>query len=261
MRLLFFRHGDPNYEIDGLTAQGRIEAQLLSRQIRTFGIDEVYVSPLGRAAETAEYSLKELGVTATTLDWLKEFPALFDPNIANEKTREAFKNEIRRDPVSGEYSRRIVWDIMPSYYCDHPELFDASAWRSSELAAASDAVMVYDNIVREFDSFLSEHGYDRNGSIYSTQKGNDKVLAFFCHFGVTCVLLSHLWNVSPFVLLQSLAMAPASVTEVVTEEREKGIVIFRTLRVGDITHLTLGGEKPSFSARFCERFENEDERH
>ena len=73
--------------------------------------------------------------------------------------------------------------------------------------------------------------------------------------------MSYIWNVSPFVTLQNLAMAPTSVTELVTEEREKGIAIFRTLRTGDITHLTMGDEQPSFSARFCERFENEDERH
>ena len=60
---------------------------------------------------------------------------------------------------------------------------------------------------------------------------------------------------------QYTALAPTSVTEVVSEEREKGIGTFRTLRAGEITHLRIGGEEPSFSARFCERFENEDERH
>ena len=45
------------------------------------------------------------------------------------------------------------------------------------------------------------------------------------------------------------------------EEREKGIATFRTLRAGDISHLRIGNEEPSFSARFCERYENMDERH
>ncbi len=40
-----------------------------------------------------------------------------------------------------------------------------------------------------------------------------------------------------------------------------GIAIFRTLRAGEITHLRIGEEEPSFSARFCERYENMDERH
>ena len=63
------------------------------------------------------------------------------------------------------------------------------------------------------------------------------------------------------VPLQFLCIAPSAVTVVVTEEREKGIATFRTSRVGDISHLNLIGEKPSFSARFCEVFENENERH
>ena len=260
MRLLFFRHADPDYVIDGLTDKGKIEAKLLADQIRSFGIDEVYESPLGRAKDTASFSLKELGLPVTTFDWLMEFPALFDPNKASEETRSAYKNELKKNDEE-VYEKRIVWDMMPSYYLGHPELFDKDAWRDSDLIKASNAVSVYDNVIKNFDVFLEDHGYKRDGDIYRVTESSDKTIALFCHFGITCVMLSHLWNVSPFVPLQFLAMAPTSVTEVVTEEREKGIAIFRTLRIGDITHLTMGGEKPSFSARFCERFENEGERH
>ncbi len=261
MRLLFFRHGDPDYVIDGLTDKGNIEARLLADRIKTFGIDEVYQSPLGRARATADHSLKELSLPVTTCEWLQEFPALFDGNSADEETRKAYKNELKKDVSTGAYEKRIVWDMMPSYYCNHPELFDPKAWRESDIAKASDVVSVYDNIIENFDKFLEEHGYKRNGEIYEAVNSNNNTIALFCHFGVTCVMLSHLWNVSPFMPLQFLAMAPTSVTEVVSEEREKGIAIFRTLRIGDITHLTMGGEEPSFSARFCERFENEWERH
>ena len=83
----------------------------------------------------------------------------------------------------------------------------------------------------------------------------------FCHFGISCVLLSHLWNVSPFVLWHSLVLAPTSVSEVTTEEREKGIAYFRGQRLGDISHLYMGKEQPSFAARFCQTYGSEDERH
>ena len=42
MKLLFIRHGDPNYEKDALTEKGKKEAMLLSNVIDTFGIDDVY---------------------------------------------------------------------------------------------------------------------------------------------------------------------------------------------------------------------------
>lgn len=260
MRIFFFRHGDPDYVKDGLTGKGRIEAELLAEQISSFKIDEAYVSPLGRAKETADYSLKKLGMEAEVLDWLKEFPAAVDPNLCSAEARMAYKNELKMD-AAGKYEKRIVWDMLPSYYADHPELFDVNKWRESDMAEFSDVVPVYDSIISSFDSFLEDHGYQRNGSVYKVLNGNEKTIAFFCHFGITCVMLSRFWNVSPFLTLQSLAMAPTSLTEVVTEEREKGIAIFRTLRIGDITHLTIGHEPPSFSARFCERFENDNERH
>ena len=260
MRLLFFRHGDPDYVSDSLTEKGKTEASLLAGQIRDFSIDEVFVSPLGRAQATAEYSLKELGMKAETLDWLKEFPALFDPNLASDETNRAYISELKKDET-GRYEKRIVWDMIPAYYADHPELFDLNGFRSSEIAQASDLVDVYDSVTGSFDKLLKDHGYERDGNIYKVLSGNDRTLAFFCHFGITCVLLSRLWNVSPFVPLQFLAMAPTSVTEVVTEERERGIATFRTLRIGDITHLNMGKEPPSFSARFCEMYENRHQRH
>ena len=260
MRLLFIRHGDPDYVNDTLTQQGRIEAKLLSDVIGDFGIDEVYVSPLGRAADTAEYSLKVLGKEAVTLEWLREFPAEFDPNVS-EKARKAFETELQIDEATGLYRKRILWDVLPSYFGQHPELFDRNAFLDSELAKSSNLVEKYRFVSDSFDQFLEDYGYERDGDIFRVKEGNSKTIAFFCHFGITAVLLSRLWNVSPFVTLQSLAMAPTSVTEVVTEERQRSIATFRTLRIGDISHLTNAGVGPSFSARFCERFENEDERH
>ena len=74
-------------------------------------------------------------------------------------------------------------------------------------------------------------------------------------------MLSHLFNMSPVALLQHYAAAPTSVTTVYTEEREEGIASFRCASYGDISHLYAAHEPPSFSARFCETFANQDERH
>ena len=97
MRLLFYRHGDPDYAIDGLTDKGKREAELLAEHIRSMNIDDIYVSPLGRAQATAEYSLKASGKEAVTCEWLQEFPALFDANEADDKTRKAYPNELKLD--------------------------------------------------------------------------------------------------------------------------------------------------------------------
>ena len=73
MKLLIIRHGDPDYSIDSLTEKGHREAELLSTRIAPMDIAAYYVSPLGRAQATVEYTLKKCGRTAETLDWLHEF--------------------------------------------------------------------------------------------------------------------------------------------------------------------------------------------
>ncbi len=271
MRLVFIRHGDPDYDHDTLTKKGRREAALLAAWLKDTlpqqrgRIGAVFQSPLGRAQDTAAYVTEALAASGicpevTTLDWLQEFQARFDPNLS-ETARTAYTNELKKDPGTGLYKKRILWDILPSYYGSHPEIFNMDCWRTSELVRCSDMAERYDEAVSSFDRLIAGHGYERDGCIYRVREGNDDILLFFCHFAISAVLLSHLWNISPFTALQFFAAAPTSVTEVVTEEREKGIACFRTLRYGDITHLGIGGEEPSFSARFCEMYENADERH
>jgi probable phosphoglycerate mutase len=95
LRIIIIRHGDPDYEHDSLTPRGDTEAKLLADIIDRYNIDHFYVSPLGRAQRTASFSLEKLGKTATTLDWLKEFP----PRI------------LRPD---GNGRRMIAWDWRPA---------------------------------------------------------------------------------------------------------------------------------------------------
>ena len=111
------------------------------------------------------------------------------------------------------------------------------------------------------DGVLAEYGYRREGNVYRAERPNEQTLVFFCHFGVTCVMLSHFLGVSPMVLWHGTMAAPSSVTALVTEERREGTAILRMLSFGDTAHLTAAGENPAFSGRFCERYTNWDQRH
>ena len=82
----------------------------------------------------------------------------------------------------------------------------------------------------------------------------------YCHFGVECVLLGHLLGISPMILWHGMCAAPSSVTTLVTEERREGTACFRMTSFGDISHLYAGEEEPSFAARFCESYQNSEER-
>ena len=66
MKILFIRHGDPDYEHDTLTERGFEEAEILSEYLKSLLIKAFYVSPLGRAQATAAPTLRKMGMTATT---------------------------------------------------------------------------------------------------------------------------------------------------------------------------------------------------
>mgnify|MGYP003231748075 CR=1 FL=1 len=57
MRLLIVRHGDPDYSIDSLTEKGWKEAEYLSERLSKLDVKDFYVSPLGRAKDTARMLL------------------------------------------------------------------------------------------------------------------------------------------------------------------------------------------------------------
>ena len=78
MKLLIVRHGDPDYTIDSLTEKGWEEVEFLSEKLSKLDIKDFYVSPLGRAKDTASLTLKKMNRTATECDWLREFDVLID---------------------------------------------------------------------------------------------------------------------------------------------------------------------------------------
>ena len=291
MRLLFIRHAEPDYSTDTLTEKGRREAALLAQAAPSLQMDHCFVSPLGRAQETASYCMKAVGMNAKTLDWLEEFDAPVDlnrtpellaayPNVKPEppagtpvkpSTESEAKGFPRGDtPGKGEsltpgmYRLRRPWDIGQIYYAEHPELMDPFGWRSSEIYLKSEMPTRYDQVVNAFNELLASYGYVHENGLYRVEKESRETLAFFCHLGVTCVLLSALWKTSPFFLWQNLAMSTSSVTELFTEEREPGAALFRARRIGDVSHLYAGKEPISFACRYCEvysDFSEETGRH
>ena len=240
MRLLFIRHGDPDYAVDGLTPTGQREAELLADRIAPMEITEYFVSPLGRALATARPTLDKAGRTAKECPWLREFSI-----------------GIHRPDREGELSH-VPWDWLPQDWSRYPILLDREHWHEHPLFMEVDLKSEYDRVIAGFEQVLAGYGYVRDGLCYRVERPGTDTLAFFCHFGVTCVLMSRLMNVSPMVLWHGLAMAPTSVTTIYTEERRPGIAAFRAASVGDVSYLYIRGQAPSFSARFCEVYGNGD---
>lgn len=244
MRLIIVRHGDPNYEIDSLTEKGWREAEFLSVRMEKQLQKEhtyIYTSPLGRAKDTASLTLKKLGMTATEFKWLREFEA---PAI---------------DEDTGTY--KVCWDLLPARWTSEPAYYDKDQWMNTpfmkKAKADTESAWVYDGL----DSLLKKHGYTRENGYYRAEHANRDTIVLFCHLGVECVMLGHLLGISPVVLWHGTAAAPSSVATLYTEERREGIASFRMQSFGDLSHLYAADEPASFAARFCETYDNKEERH
>lgn len=238
MRLVFVRHCEPDYTIDSLTPRGWEEASLLADRVVNWKVDDFYVSPLGRARDTAKVSLdlrakKGLNHDVTEFPWLKEF--YYDLKY----------------PETGEAC--MCWDHMPSYFNGNKELHDKDAWYDTALMKSGDIRREFEAVTSAFDELLKGYGYVRQADgTYKVTSHNDKTIVFFCHFGVTALLTGHMTGVAPTCLWQNFFMAPSSVTVIGSEEREEGTASFRVQVFGDTAHLTSKNESVSSSGYFAE---------
>ncbi len=237
MRIFIIRHAEPDYSIDSLTEKGWREARLLADRLKKTSIDAIYCSPLGRARDTISPYLKDTGREAVTYEWLREFsPRIHRPDHPD--------------------CRKGAWDWLPSDWLPCEEFFRRDLWWTPPAMEEGHVKEEYDWVTGGLDQVLSHHGYRRRGEYYEAAPANRDTIAFVCHFGVECVLLSHLMNTSPMTLWHHFCALPSSVTTLYTEERRDGVAVFRASGFGDLSHLYAGGEDPSFMARFCETFHN-----
>ncbi|MCF0241928.1 MAG: histidine phosphatase family protein [Treponema sp.] len=255
MRLIFIRHGDPDYKNDSLTEKGNREVSLLTERVCKWkNITAFYTSPLGRAQNTIAPSLTKLGRTQITKDWLQEF------------------HYSVKDPFTGE--NRLMWDLKPSYFCSKPDFFNKDKWYKTKFIKSGNGKNYYDMVCNGIDEILSEYGYKRKGLYYKvsnqrtlgslnpeikkyqliSEKHQDEnyTLVFTCHLGVMFAIISHLINISPMQLWQGFYVPPTSVTIINSEEVENETAWFRVERLGDTQHLTKGGEPISSSGYFTD---------
>lgn len=232
MRLILIRHGDPDYSVDSLTEKGWREAALLAKRAKDWQIDDAFVSPLGRARDTARACLKAWGKEEKILDWAQEFYFSID---------------------DGKRGKRIPWDFYPSEWTGEDKNFCENEWVNAPNMLG--LKKEYERVCASLDEFLQSYSYFREGRRYRKEPGSQKTVVIFCHFGIGMVFLSHLLNISTQALLHGFFLAPTSVTVLSTEERHGDEAYFRCERLGDTLHLKEGNERVSASGYFAEIFQ------
>ena len=179
MRIVFVRHGEPDYANDCLTETGHRQARAAAERLKEEGIEEIWCSPLGRARITAEYASEALGLPVNTLDFMRELswgsmdgePVFSDGhpwNIADEMARQ------------GTDLNRPDWPAHP-YFANNRV---AGCVRSVE---------------KGIDEWLAGFGYIRQGNYYihTAEEKEHRTVALFSHGGSSCAAMGHILNI-PF---------------------------------------------------------------
>ncbi len=221
MRLYIVRHADPDYQNDSLTAAGHREAQVLAQRLAKERPDRLYVSPLGRAVETARYTAELTGLATTTEEWTREMgDCLID------------------HPRAGSL---CMWDYPGEDIRAVVPFPTQQNWHEQPLLEKPNFKAQVERINRHSDEFLARHGYERHGGRYRCVSPNRLRIAVICHGGVGLTWLAHLLGISPPMMWSGFWLPPSSVTTVLMDERSEEWAVPRCLGVGDVSHLYSAG--------------------
>lgn len=260
MRIIFVRHGEPDYTRDSLTEKGWREARFLAERISKWRVTQFYCSPLGRARDTASCTLEKMNRTAITLDWMKEFAHDID------------------DPLNGK--RGIPWDFVSSFWSSDALMLDQERWPEAEIMRSNPQIPLgWEEVCHNFDQLLSSYGYVRDGHFYRMPGAKERfiphtfsparpdaldalpdscdepVIVIFCHLGITCLVLSHLLNIAFPALVHGFFLPTSSITVLASEERWSNEAYFRVQTIGDVGHLLANHEPVSSAGSFAKAFQ------
>lgn len=215
MRIYLVRHADPDYEHNTITPQGHLEARALAQRLQNEALDVIYTSPMGRARETARYTLEATGLKAGIEDWTAEFD---DFRITVEP-----------------WGSLAGWQV-PGEVVRAPG--DAS---QPDLLRAPHIAAVIEQMQCASDAFLARHGYIRAGGRYRIAQRQQKKIAVFCHNGFGLTWLAHLLELPPPLVWTGFWLPPSSVTTILFEERSEQWAVPRCIGLGDVSHLHAAG--------------------
>jgi len=213
------RHGEPEWVRQGLnvddpplTERGRVQAELLGERLAAHGLDEVYVSPLRRARETAAPLLGRLGVAEVVAPWLEEIRNPIWHGTPAEKAEEAY----RADRARPSHER---WEGLPG------------------------GEPVRDFVTRIRDgarSFLTERGIrsEREDLPVWSIDGPARRIAFVAHAGTNSIVVCHLLGLQPTPWeWDRFVLGHASITRLEALAVGDGHT-FSLTKLSDVEHLT-----------------------
>lgn len=181
MRIIFVRHGDPNYELNCLTPLGHKQAAAAALRLKDEGIEKIYSSSAGRAVETAEYTAKLLGLDIESHDYMREIG--WGPR----------DNKDFHEGGHPWYSALKMISMGDSV--------SSSDWTEHRFFKGNQVTNLSVKAGNDFDALLETLGYKREGKYYRvTKEPPYKTIAVFSHGGFSSAVIAHLFNLTfPYV--------------------------------------------------------------
>jgi broad specificity phosphatase PhoE len=217
MRIYIIRHADPDYDNNTITPLGHEEAKALAKRMAKVGLNRIYTSPLGRAIDTAKYTVDATGIEPVTLPWTAE---------------------LSLQPITGiDGNRWAAWNLEGQIIRGQNQLPTSENWHQLEHLADPQYRECQKRIADASDEFMLEHGYKRHNGVYHTVRQNEERIAVFCHAGFGVSWLAHLLELPLTLAWCSFFWAPSSVTTILMEHRTPEVATPRALCVGDTSHI------------------------
>ena len=229
MRLVFVRHGEPDYINDCLTENGVEQAQCTAERLKNEPISAIYSSPMGRAKQTASYTAEDHGLDVKVLDFMHEI----NWGILDEKKE---NGELKYEGHP--------WSLAHDLLTENPELIGSDKWNEHPYFADNKCTYFFPAISEGIDKLLACYGLERKDGAYLCTKACDDTIALFAHGGSGAVMISHIFSLPfPFVL-SALPYGVCSVSVISFDSNEGGLILPRLELFNDMSHIRNRKKEP-----------------
>lgn len=223
MRIVFVRHGHPNYELDCLTFLGHKHGEAVAERLREEPVEKIFSSTCGRALETAAHIDKKFGLGVNGLEFMREIKWGSEDDT----------------PV---YADGHPW-FNSDYLVEQGKNLLNPDWRESEQYRKNRMVKAGDELAKRLDEWLSGLGYTREGDYYRVGQIQYGTIVLVSHGGASSAALAHLFNLPlPFVC-SAICPDYTAVTVVNFSEKEGALVAPKFEIMNDARHIVNVDEK------------------
>ena len=217
MRIIFVRHGHPNYESDCLTPLGHVHGEAVAERLKSEPVERIFSSTHGRAMETAEHIDEKFHLGVEGLEFMRE-----------TKWGSVDGEEIFRDGHP--------WDISNHMVAQGMDLLDKD-WANGAFYRNNKLVKNAAHLAEGLDEWLALLGYTREGAYYRVGKVKHHTVVVVSHGGASTAAFGHLFNLQLPFLFSAVCPDYTAVTVVAFSEEEGALVAPKFEIVNDARHL------------------------